>query len=171
MSIWSNGCSCIPTTAQDPDGGILEQLLTAPLVVAQWINAQYYFSAVAPDVFGAGDKTTHNVVGDVGVISGAHGDLRSGLPWQALFRHEPGTVAQSRSLVHEPVRLLAVVAADPQLILDIVARHQTLSQLVCNRWIHVICVDGAHTQQLRSDMTWRPWRASPQDEPRRESVS
>lgn len=157
--------------AQDPDGAVLEVLLTAPLVVAQWINAQYYFSAVAPDVFGAGDKTTHNTITDLGVICGAHGDLRGGLPWQALFRQQPGTAPDSGSLMHEPVRLLAVVAADPALIVDIVARHQTLSQLVCNEWIHLVCVDGEHTRELRSDLTWQPWRASPQDEPDKASVS
>ncbi len=148
----------------DPHGTILEQLLTAPLVVAQWINAQYYFSAVAPGVFGAGDKTTHNVVGDVGVLSGAHGDLRTGLPWQALFRDQPGTVPDAGNLMHEPVRLLAVVAADPQLICDVVSRHETLSQLVVNEWIHLVCLDGSRTHRLQTDLTWRPWQTSAQDE-------
>ncbi|MEO8851308.1 MAG: putative inorganic carbon transporter subunit DabA, partial [Allobranchiibius sp.] len=149
---------------QDPAGTVLEQLLTAPLVVAQWINAQYYFSAVAPDVFGAGDKTTHNVVGDVGVLSGAHGDLRTGLPWQALFRDQPGTVPDAGNLMHEPVRLLAVVAADPELICEIVGRHETLTQLVVNEWIHLVCLDGSRTHRLQTDLTWRPWQVSPQDE-------
>ena len=60
----------------DPDGSALETILTAPLVVAQWINCQYYFSTVAPEVFGAGTKTIHNVVGTAGVIAGHEGDLR-----------------------------------------------------------------------------------------------
>ncbi|HET8956835.1 MAG TPA: putative inorganic carbon transporter subunit DabA, partial [Microcella sp.] len=46
----------------DPDGTALTTILTAPLVVAHWINAQYYFSSVDPDVFGAGSKTVHNLV-------------------------------------------------------------------------------------------------------------
>ncbi|MBU3750171.1 MAG: DUF2309 domain-containing protein, partial [Mycobacterium sp.] len=68
----------------DTDGSALETILTAPLVVAQWINCQYYFSTVAPKVFGAGTKTIHNVVGTVGVIAGHNGDLQLGLPWQSV---------------------------------------------------------------------------------------
>ena len=90
----------------DPDGSALETILTAPLVVAQWINCQYYFSTVAPEVFGAGTKTIHNVVGTAGVIAGHEGDLRLGLPWQS--------VATSERLVHEPMRLLAVIQAPGQ---------------------------------------------------------
>ncbi|MCY7401239.1 MAG: Na-translocating system protein MpsB [Nocardioides sp.] len=143
----------------DPEGTILEQLLTAPLVVAQWINSQYYFSAVAPDTFGASDKTTHNVVGDVGVLKGAHGDLATGLPWQALFRHQPGTQPDSVSLAHEPVRLLAVVAADPAQILRLVTHHRVLNQLVGNQWVHLICLDRGRVLRLHHDLTWRRWQA------------
>ncbi len=65
----------------DPDGAALETILTAPLVVAQWINCQYYFSTVAPDVFGGAGtkKTIHNVVGTAGVLAGHSGDLQLGL--------------------------------------------------------------------------------------------
>ena len=141
----------------DPDAEILELLLTAPLVVAQWINAQYYFSAVAPMVFGAGDKTTHNVVGDVGVMRGAHGDLRTGLPWQALFRNEPGTTPDAVSLVHPPARLLGVVVADAAAVLNIVSRHDGLGRLICNEWIHLVCVDRGHALRLGRDLTWQPY--------------
>ena len=55
----------------DPDGVALETIMTAPLVVAQWISAQYYFSTVDPGVFAAGDKMLHNPVGGVGVIVGS----------------------------------------------------------------------------------------------------
>lgn len=146
----------------DRDGSVIEQLLTAPLVVAQWINAQYYFSAVDPDTFGAGDKTTHNVVGDVGVLTGAHGDLRTGLPWQSLFRQPPGTGPLSQSLAHEPVRLLAVVDGDPDQIVGIVRRHETLTQLVGNEWIRLVCLHEGRAVTLRPDLTWRPWRAPAQ---------
>ncbi|HEV2758834.1 MAG TPA: putative inorganic carbon transporter subunit DabA, partial [Acidimicrobiales bacterium] len=64
----------------DDDGSALETIMTAPLVVGQWISAQYYFSAVDPDQFGAGDKTLHNPVGGIGVVLGEGGDLQVGLP-------------------------------------------------------------------------------------------
>lgn len=132
-------------------------LLPSPLVVAQWINAQYYFSAVAPTVFGAGDKTTHNVVGDVGVMRGAHGDLRTGLPWQALFSHEPGTTPDAVSLAHPPARLLGVVVADPAAVLEIISRHDGVGQLICNKWIHLVCIDRGQALKQRRDLTRQPW--------------
>ena len=142
----------------DPEAVVLEQLLTAPLVVTQWINSQYYFSAVAPEVFGSGDKTTHNVVGDVGVLRGAHGDLQTGLPWQALFRSEPGSRPDAESLVHEPVRLLAVVVADPAMVRTIVGRHEGLRNLVSHEWIRLVCVDRGESMRLRPDLTWETSR-------------
>ena len=52
----------------------LELILTAPVVVASWIALQYHGSAVAPEVFGAGNKLLHNVVGGIGVLEGNGGD-------------------------------------------------------------------------------------------------
>ncbi len=144
----------------DPEGSTLEVLLTAPLVVAQWINAQYYFSASAPGIFGAGDKTTHNVVGDVGVLTGAHGDLRVGLPWQSMFREDPDRGVSAASLVHEPVRLLAVVSADPDLVVRIVERAAQLRQLVSNEWIQLICLDRGQVLRLDQNLVWQPWSGS-----------
>ena len=37
--------------------------MTAPQVVAQWINMEHYFSAVDNEVYGSGSKIYHNVVG------------------------------------------------------------------------------------------------------------
>ncbi|MEO0056932.1 MAG: hypothetical protein RIT17_368, partial [Pseudomonadota bacterium] len=47
----------------DEGFGTLELIITAPVVVASWISLQYYGSAVAPSVFGGGNKLIHNVVG------------------------------------------------------------------------------------------------------------
>lgn len=135
----------------------LEQLLTAPAVVGQWINAQYYFSTVAPQVFGAGDKTTHNVVGDVGVLTGAHGDLRIGLPWQALFSADPAWVPGSSA--HEPVRLLVIVAAKPHAVRTVVLRQPGLQQLVANDWLRIVSLNGepATAHQLSRTLVTEPW--------------
>jgi len=126
----------------DPDGTALETILTAPLVVAQWINCQYYFSTVAPEVFGAGTKTIHNVVGNAGVIAGHTGDLQLGLPWQS--------VAQGRQLLHEPQRLLAVIQAPLARIDDVVNRNPILQKLFGNDWIGVAAREG-------SDDNWQRW--------------
>ncbi|RQW82651.1 MAG: DUF2309 domain-containing protein, partial [Methylococcus sp.] len=79
---------------QDTDGAILSLIMTAPMVVASWINLQYYGSTVDNRLFGSGNKVLHNVVGTFGVLEGNGGDLRVGLPWQSVhdgqdYRHAP----------------------------------------------------------------------------------
>jgi uncharacterized protein YbcC (UPF0753/DUF2309 family) len=114
----------------DPDGRVLAGILTAPLVVAQWINAQYHFSTTDPEVYGSGSKALHNVVGDVGVLSGPGGDLRRGLSLQS--------VRAGDRLLHEPVRLLAVVHGRFEHVDAAIATSPTLGRLVENGWIHLV---------------------------------
>lgn len=120
--------------AADPDGAVLGGILTAPLIVAQWINAQYYFSTTDPEAFGSGTKAVHNVIDDIGVLSSAGGDLRRGLPLQSVR-------AGSR-LLHEPVRLLAVVEGSIDHVDAAIAGAPALGQLVTNRWIHLVARSG-----------------------------
>ena len=134
----------------DADGAALETILTAPLVVAQWINCQYYFSTVAPEVFGAGTKTIHNVVGTAGVISGHSGDLRLGLPWQSL--------ADGTGLRHEPLRLLAVIQAPLARIDTIVERNPVLQYLFENDWVAVAArADASAPWQRWTRNGWQRW--------------
>ncbi|GEP38919.1 hypothetical protein NPS01_25820 [Nocardioides psychrotolerans] len=139
--------------SQDIDHQVLDQLMAAPVVVSQWISAQYQFSTTAHEVFGAGDKTTLNVVGDVGVLAGAHGDLRLGLPWQSLFEHSP-TDFPSPHGAHDPVRHLVIVAADKDAILTSIRNHVGLRQLAEHQWATFVAIDqGAH--ELGPDLEWR----------------
>jgi uncharacterized protein YbcC (UPF0753/DUF2309 family) len=115
---------------RDPDGVALETIMTAPLVVAQWISSQYYFSTVEPDIFGAGDKMLHNPVGGIGVVVGQGGDLAVGLPMQSVMLGE--------QRAHDPLRLLAVVQAPLDRIEGIILRNGGLRQLVEGEWIHVV---------------------------------
>jgi uncharacterized protein YbcC (UPF0753/DUF2309 family) len=140
------------------------------VVVAHWINSQYYLSTVAPGAFGAGDKTTHNVIGDVGVTTGAHGDLRVGLPWQSVRPTDPATPvgpltqpatgAPAHLGGHQPLRLLVVVAAGQAEVADIVASDATLTDLLASGWITlVVCPpESDEALELRSDLRWVPWR-------------
>ena len=48
---------------EDPDLSILELLMTAPMVVTNWINMQYHASTVDNRRYGSGNKVLHNVVG------------------------------------------------------------------------------------------------------------
>jgi len=128
--------------ALDRDGLALETILTAPLVVAQWINCQYYFSSTDPDLFGSGTKTVHNAIGTVGVLAGRTGDLRLGLPRQS--------VAVGDQLVHEPLRLLAVVQAPLVRVAAIIDRNPSLRDLVAGEWISVVA-------RADTDDEWATW--------------
>ena len=114
-------------TQLDTDGTALETIMTAPLVVAQWINHQYYFSALNPSTLGAGTKTIHNAIGTIGVLAGHGGDLRRGLPWQS--------VGFGSQLFHEPMRLTVIIQAPLERVGAIVSRNQVLRNLLDNDWI------------------------------------
>ncbi len=135
----------------DGDGDALETILTAPLVVGQWISAQYYFSSVDPDQFGAGDKTLHNPVGGIGVVLGEGGDLQVGLPAQAVG------VGERR--MHEPLRLLAVIQAPLERTEAIIQRNQVLQELIGGKWITVAGRShGDEPWSIRSPGgTWVKW--------------
>lgn len=135
----------------DPDGSILTAILNAPVVVSQWIASQYWFSSVAPTALGAGDKTTHNVLGDIGVLSGAHGDLRTGLPWQALFARDPGTRPKASSQPqHIPSRHLVVIDADPTLLVHAVRQSPAILTLLTHNWMRMVAIDQGHILDVMS---------------------
>ncbi len=136
--------------AVDPDGTALETILTAPMVVAQWINCQYYFSTVAPEIFGAGTKTVHNVIGGVGVLAGHGGDLQLGLPRQSI--------TDGRSFGHEPVRLLTIVQAPLQRIDDVIERNPVLQHLFGNDWVGLAAREHPDDDWQRwTRGGWRRW--------------
>jgi len=109
--------------------------MTAPMVVASWINLQYYGSTVDNAFFGSGNKVLHNVVGTLGVLEGNGGDLRVGLPWQSVHDGE--------NYIHEPLRLNVMIQAPVDAMTDIIARHPQVRQLVDNGWIHLFALDEA----------------------------
>lgn len=138
----------------DPEGRALEAILTAPLIVAQWINSQYHFSTVDQECLGAGDKLLHNPVAGVGVTLGDGGDLRVGLPMQS--------VAISGRPFHEPLRLLAMIEAPLERTADIVQRNRDLRLLVDNGWIAMVGRAGPDDpwSRLEPDGRWQPWRSA-----------
>ena len=118
---------------QDPTGKYLEIIMTAPMVVGNWINMEHYFSTVDPEVYGAGSKVYHNVVGRVGVMYGSQSDLRIGLPTQ--------TVLDGEKPYHEPMRLFVIIEAPLERISMIIARHDLLQKLTGNHWINLVALD------------------------------
>ena len=119
--------------AQDPDGKYLEIIMTAPMIVTNWINMEHYFSTVDPMVYGAGSKVYHNVTGNIGVMYGSESDLCCGLPLQTIFNGERP--------YHEPMRLFCVIEAPLERIEMLVERHELLQQLTKNRWINLVAIE------------------------------
>ncbi len=133
---------------RDPGGSILELILTAPMVVASWINLQYYASTVNNCRFGSGNKTLHNVAGTLGVVLGNGGDLQVGLPWQSLH--------DGQDYRHEPVRLSVFVEAPPPAIERIILARGEVRQLVDNQWVHLFAMteEGARYSHYRGPGQW-----------------
>ncbi|SFR98378.1 YbcC family protein [Yoonia litorea] len=132
----------------DEGFGVLELILTAPVVVASWISLQYYGSVVAPDVFGAGNKLLHNVTGGIGVVEGNGGALRGGLPWQSVHDGE--------NYSHDPLRLSVCVEAPAEAITDILRKHPQVRALFDNQWLHLFTLDaeGHLSQRYSGDLEW-----------------
>lgn len=135
--------------ASDPDGGMLERIMTAPLIVGEWINMEYYFSSADPWVYGSGSKVIHNVVGGVGVMLGSQGDLQGGLPVQGVI--------DGPRRYHEPMRLLAVIDAPAERISGIIAKHEILQALFHNQWVNLLAFDADRNefQRYGTDATWK----------------
>jgi uncharacterized protein YbcC (UPF0753/DUF2309 family) len=137
-------------SGSDPEGAILEKIMTAPLVVGEWINMEHYFSATDPWNYGSGSKVIHNVVSGIGVMYGAQSDLATGLPLQ--------TVNNGEIHKHEPMRLLTIIEADPGVIGAIIGRHEVLQQFFHNEWVNLVALDS-HTFEFHryyKDATWEP---------------
>lgn len=111
----------------------LELVMTAPMVVTNWINMQYYASSVCMDTFGSGNKTLHNIVGQFGVLEGYTGDLKIGLPFQSVH--------DGSKLIHEPLRLSVYIEAPQAEIDKIIANHAVVSELVDNHWLYIFAID------------------------------
>ena len=134
----------------DDGFGVLELIMTAPVVVASWISLQYYGSTVVPQLFGGGNKLLHNVAGGIGVLEGNGGSLRPGLPWQSIHDGE--------NYQHEPLRLSVVIEAPREAMTDILKRHDGIRDLFDNGWLHLIAMDddGKLTWRYDGDLTWSP---------------
>ncbi|WP_336368274.1 YbcC family protein [Marinobacter sp. C2H3] len=114
----------------DPEGAILTALMSAPMVVANWINLQYFASVTSPTVYGAGNKLLHSVVGgQIGVIEGNGTDLRIGLPIQSVHDGE--------NWRHEPVRLTVVIDAPEERIRKVMSQQVDVAALINHQWLWV----------------------------------
>ena len=113
---------------QDTDRSLLTLIMTAPMVVTNWINLQYYASVCDNHIYGSGNKVLHNVVdGCIGVFEGNGGDLRIGLPMQSLHDGE--------KWMHEPLRLSVYIDAPREAIAAVAADNASVRQLIDHEWL------------------------------------
>ena len=134
---------------RDPSFGVLELIMTAPMVVTNWINMQYYASVVDNKRYGSGNKVLHNVVGgNVGVFEGNGGDLRIGLPMQSIHDGEHWR--------HTPLRLSVFIQA-PQAPMDaIIEKHATVRHLLDHGWLHLFRLEDESGVSRYVRGVWSP---------------
>ena len=133
---------------RDRDFWVLELIMTAPMVVACWINLQYFASTVNNRAFGSGNKVLHNVVGTIGVLEGNAGDLKVGLAWQSVH--------DGRRFVHEPLRLSVLIEAPVAELNRVIEKHKAVRDLVDHRWLHLFAIDheGRISHRYQMNLQW-----------------
>jgi uncharacterized protein len=134
----------------DKDSSILEAIMTGPMVVAHWINFQYYASTVDNARYGCGNKVLHNIVGGhLGVFEGNGGDLRIGLSLQSLHDGE--------RWIHAPLRLAVFIEASRAAIDRVLDKHPKVRELVDNEWLHLYQLDATERSVVaRRNGEWKP---------------
>lgn len=127
---------------------VLELIMTAPMVVTSWINLQYYGSSVDNTNHGSGNKTLHNVTAGVGVLEGYSGDLRVGLPLQAIHDGE--------NFQHEPLRLNVIIEAPIEAMNTIIEKHPMVRDLCDNGWLSLLALDenGKVSYKYSGNLNW-----------------
>ena len=133
---------------KDQGFAILELIMTAPMVVTNWINMQYYASTVDNKTYGSGNKTLHNVTAGVGVLEGYSGDLRVGLPLQSVHDGE--------NYQHEPVKLNVIIEAPTDAMNAILKKHENVRNLCDNGWLHLLAMDaeGIVAHRYIGELNW-----------------
>ncbi len=134
---------------QDTGFEVLKLIMTAPMVVANWINLQYYGSTVDHDHLGAGNKLLHNVLGGrIGVLEGNGGDLRQGLAIQSLH--------DGQRWVHEPLRLSVFIGAPAEAIDDVIAGNAMVQDLIAHEWLYLFrATDDGEVLRRLPEGGWR----------------
>jgi len=135
----------------DRDLSVLSLILSAPMVVASWINLQYFASTVDNSAFGSGDKMLHNRVGSIGVVAGNGHDLRTGLPLQSVQ-------GPDGRWFHEPLRLQVFVEANTDSIDRVLEMQPGVRELVQNGWVRLFAIDpnGTSVRHRRAHASWQP---------------
>jgi uncharacterized protein YbcC (UPF0753/DUF2309 family) len=134
----------------DNSGYLLETILTAPVIVAEWINTQYLFSTMDNIAYGSGSKITHNITGKIGVIQGNSSDLMHGLPLQSVCRNDDKNY-------HEMQRLSVFVHAPISMLDKIIKNNEQLQMLFKNEWLFLFAcnIEDKIIYKLDNSLKWK----------------
>ena len=135
---------------QDKDGSSLTVILTAPMVVAQWINTQYLFSTLENVTYGSGSKITKNITGKIGIMQGNASDLMIGLPLQSVY-------SSDKEAYHEAQRLMTLVFAPLEMLDKVIHAEPVLKKLLGNGWVQMASIEpeNRNIYLLNRDFTWK----------------
>lgn len=125
-------------TLDDDQNRILTRILQAVIPVCSGISLEYLFSTVDPEGYGCGSKLPHNIVGLIGVMTGAASDLRPGLSAQMVE-------------IHEPMRILFVIESTPEAIEAILDKNPGLGRLVRGQWVRLATFDPQTSSMFLHD--------------------
>ena len=129
--------------SNDPENNVLTLILCAPVIVASWINLQYYASRVDQQRYGSGNKVLHNVAGGLGVYEGNGGDLRTGLPLQSIHNGE--------KFIHEPRRLSVFIEATRANLMAVLNAQPEVKALFNHGWISLFALENEHCFRYSTD--------------------
>lgn len=134
----------------DEEGSALTVILTAPMVVAQWINSQYFFSSYDNVAYGGGSKISKNITGKIGIMQGNASDLMHGLPLQSV------NITDGKAY-HKPLRLMTIVYAPRVMIDRIISGQDILQKLFGNGWITLAAIEPETGEKfiLGRDLKWQ----------------
>ncbi|MFO1062789.1 MAG: putative inorganic carbon transporter subunit DabA [Pirellulales bacterium] len=117
----------------------LARMLTANLPIAADICFDYWFSKTSPQHFGAGRKAELTVVAKLAAANDSNSDLRIGLPWEMVQRHEP-------------MRLLVLLDAPHDAILRMLDRHPRAARFFLNGHLQLGMIDAGKVHMWRESL-------------------
>lgn len=130
----------------DPDGTVLEAIMTAPLLIAHWINMQSFATAVDGVRLGNGGSLQHSVAAPALAIPKCEdGNLPGAV--RAFIRND------SEPWRRTPLRMAAWIEAPQSAIDRVLFLYSQIRSLIEGRWMYLLRIDPATGEIFRYDCT------------------